>query len=211
MLQKNINCKVKGIISSITLSNEAHIFFEEAYVKEAIRDLNKNSSPGPYKITPELIQNGEKPLITCITILLQDCYLLGCFPKCWKQDNRIYMTKKTKITSILLILLNFYRPISLSNIVGKIYENTILQEAVNLLTESKSLMEKMFVHIKKIKIPQALLPLIKQMSEVISSGKYGVLVMAHLEGAFDAVCRNGDIYKLHRAGLVSNLIKFLKS
>ena len=39
------------------------------------------------------------------------------------------------------------------------------------------------------------------MSEVIASGKYGVLVMANLEGAFDAICRNGANYKLHKAGL----------
>ena len=42
------------------------------------------------------------------------------------------------------------------------------------------------MHIKNIKMH--LKPsLIEQMSEVIASGKYGVLVMADLEGAFDAV------------------------
>ena len=55
---------MKEILSSITLSIEAHISFEEAHVKEAIRDLNKNSSPGPDKATPELIQNKGKTLIT---------------------------------------------------------------------------------------------------------------------------------------------------
>ena len=57
------------------------------------------------------------------------------------------------------------------------------------------------MHITHMSIPQTMLPLIKQMSEVIASGKYGVLVMANLEGAFDAICRNGANYKLHKAGL----------
>ena len=35
--------------------------------------------------------------------------------------------------------------------------------------------------------PQDLLPLIQQMSEAIASGKYGVLALADLEGASDAV------------------------
>ena len=49
------------------------------------------------------------------------------------------------------------------------------------------------------------------MSEVIASGKYGVLVMADLEGAFDAVWRNGAIYILHKAGLRNNLLSVFSS
>ena len=48
--------------------------------------------------------------------------------------------------------------------------------------------------------PQDLLPLIEQISEAIASGRYGVLVLADLEGASDAVWRNWAIYKWHKAG-----------
>ena len=34
----------------------------------------------------------------------------------------------------------------------------------------------------------------------ISSGKYDAVVMADLGGAFDAVWRNGALYRLHKAG-----------
>ena len=54
---------MKETLSSISVSNDAHIFFKEAYVKEAVRDLNKSSSPGPDKIRPELIQNSEQLLL----------------------------------------------------------------------------------------------------------------------------------------------------
>ena len=43
---------------------------------------------------------------------------------------------------------------------------------------------------KNKNVPQALLSFIEQMSEAASSGKYGVVVMADLEGAFDAVWRD---------------------
>lgn len=39
--------------------------------------------------------------------------------------------------------------------------------------------------------PQALIPLIEQMLEAIVRGKYRVLVMADLEGAFDEVWKKG--------------------
>ena len=45
------------------------------------------------------------------------------------------------------------------------------------------------------------------MLDTISSGKYGIAVMADLEGAFDTVWREGGICKLHKAG-INNLSVF---
>ena len=94
----------------------------------------------------------------------------------------------------------------------KIYEKIILQEVVNILTKSKFFNGKnVYAYQKNKNAPQAQLPLIEQMSEAIRSGKYGVLVMADLEGAFDAVWRNGTIYKLHKIGLRNNLLSVFSS
>ena len=49
------------------------------------------------------------------------------------------------------------------------------------------------------------------MSDAITSGKYGVVIMADLEGAFDAVWRNGALYKLHKAGVKDNLLSVFSS
>ena len=38
---KYINCKVKKIYSSITLSNEVHIFLEKAYFKKQLGSKQK--------------------------------------------------------------------------------------------------------------------------------------------------------------------------
>ena len=96
---------------------------------------------------------------------------------------------------------NYNRPILHSNIMCKIYEK-ILQEAVNFLIESK------FFDGKNNAYQKALIPLIEQMFRAIVRGKYGVLAMADLEGAFGAVWRNTAIYKLHKSGLRN---KFLPS
>ena len=58
---------------------------------------------------------------------------------------------------------------------------------------------------------QALLPLIEQISDAISFGKYGIAVMADLEGAFDTVWREEAIYKLHKAGINNNLLSVFSS
>ena len=49
------------------------------------------------------------------------------------------------------------------------------------------------------------------MSEAKSSSKYGVVVMADLEGAFDAAWRNGVIYKLYEAGIRNSRVPVFDS
>ena len=48
------------------------------------------------------------------------------------------------------------------------------------------------------------------MSEAMTSGKYGVLVMVNIEGV-DAVWRNGAIYELQKADLRNNLLSVFSS
>lgn len=56
-----------------------------------------------------------------------------------------------------------------------------------------------------------MLPLIEQMLNAISPGKYGEAVMADLEGAFDIVWREGAIYKLHKTGINKNSLSVFSS
>ena len=49
------------------------------------------------------------------------------------------------------------------------------------------------------------------MSEAISNSKYGVVVMADLEDAFDAVWRDGAIYKLYEAAIRNNMLSVFDS
>ena len=86
------------------------------------------------------------------------------------------------------------------------------KKQLNFSLKTNFLMEKMFIHIKKKKNAlQALLPLFEQVPEPTASGKHGVLVMADLEGALDAVWRNAAIYKLQKAGLRNNLMSVFSS
>ena len=143
-----------------------------------------------------------------MTILLRNSYLLGYFPKCWKQDNRIYIKNPDKANYHLP---NSYRSISFSNFLGKVYEKIIEQEAINVLTENNFFDGKnIFAYHKNKNSSQTLLPLVEQMSDAISSGKYGI-VMADLERAFHTVWREGAIYKLHKAGINNNLLSVFSS
>ena len=79
-------------IESVLELNEtssSEIFFNITHIKQAIKNPNKSSAPGPDHITAELVQNGGEQLFYCLTHLMQANYFLVYFPKPWKKENRI--------------------------------------------------------------------------------------------------------------------------
>ena len=49
------------------------------------------------------------------------------------------------------------------------------------------------------------------MNEAMTKNKYGIAIMADLEGAFDSVWRLGALYKLHKAEISENLLLIFAS
>ena len=61
------------------------------------------------------------------------------------------------------------------------------------------------MHTKRINYAsQAILPLVENMNEAMTSGKYGIAIMTDLEGAFDSIWREG-------AEITNNLLLVLAS
>ena len=133
---------------------------------------------------------------------MQACYFVGDFPRPWKMENRIYLRSDKEHYHQE----NSYRPISLSNTLGKMFERIILQETINILEE-----KNVYAYLKNKNAPQALLPLLEQMCSVVRDNKYGIVVFADLQGTFDSVWRKGALYKLHQTGINSNLLAVFSS
>ena len=129
--------------------SETVVFFGKKHVKQAIKSSNINSAPGPDQITLDLIENGGDLLALCLTHLMQACYFVGYFPRPWKMENRIYLKKPDKEHYHQE---NSYRPISLSNTLGKIFERIILQETISIKKKKIFSKGKMSMHIFKIKM-----------------------------------------------------------
>ena len=200
--KNEIEAKLNDIIENIQIDPNS-TFFSHKDVEEAIKSSNKSSAPGPDRITMDLIQNGGEQLIISLTLIMQCSHQIGYYPALWKRDNRIYLKKPGKDNYRVE---KSYRSISISNILGKVFERIILKEATNILTENGFLENKnLYAYQKNKNAPQALLPLVEQMHTCITEGKFGIAVMADLQGAFDAVWRDGAIYKLHQAGIKGNL------
>ena len=124
----------KRFCLELNQTSSSEIFFNITHIKQAIKNSNKSSAPGPDCITVELVQNGGEQLFHSLAHLMQANYFLGYFPKSWKKENQIYLKKTDKESCYLE---NSYPSISLSDTFGKIYERIILQQATNILEENK--------------------------------------------------------------------------
>ena len=81
-IEKEINS-----VLELNQTSSSETFFNITHIKQAIKNSNKSSAPGPDHITVELVQNGGEQLFHCLTHLMQASYFLGYFPKPWKKEN----------------------------------------------------------------------------------------------------------------------------
>ena len=149
-----------------TETSPSNIYFTEDDIKYAIKISNKNSAPGPDRITAELIEHGGETLTKSITLLMQASYSIGYIPEEWKREN-IYIKNPDKI---IYHQENSYRPLSLLSTLGKIYERIILQETVNLLEQSQFFQNKsLYAYQKNKNISQVVLSLMEKMNIIFAS------------------------------------------
>jgi len=106
--------------------------FSKHEVNEVIRNLDDKKRPGPDGIDGTIVKRLPKSLPTFWLSLFNKCFLLGCFPKVWKEARVIAIPKsdRTKIHSV-----KGYRGISLLSIPGKCLEKLVI-ERLNYFLES---------------------------------------------------------------------------
>ena len=171
--------------------------------------MNRESCPGPDSISFIIFDKAGLTVQKYYTSILNACLKTGHFPKPWKRENRIYIKKANKENYHTE---KSYRPLSLSNIMAKIFERIMMNRIAQDLTESKFFKGKsMFAYQKGKSSAQALLHLVQNMHDAVTKKKVGGAFMTDLEGAYDSTWREGVIYKLYMAGISGNMLRLCHS
>ena len=68
-------------ILELNQTSSSEIFLNITHIKQAIKNSDKSSGPGPDWINVELVQNEGEQLFPYLTHLMQASYFLGYFPK----------------------------------------------------------------------------------------------------------------------------------
>ena len=169
-------------------------------VSGALLMTKQESSPGPDGIFPKFITKLDSPIP--LHHLTRCCWSQARFPIQWKEDNRIYGAKSDKDDYHIE---KAYRPISLTAVCGKMYERILARRLLSQLRETGMFNHPQFAYLKGQDTTQALLTLTLHIQHNFKEGKSTAAAMIDLEGAFDAVWRNGVMYKLHKLGINGRL------
>ena len=87
-------------------------------LKQLIKRLKSNKSPGTDTITNRILKNLPNKALNFLATLFNKCFKLGYFPSCWKSSIVVAISKPNKDPSNP----NSYRPIYLLNSLSKLLE-----------------------------------------------------------------------------------------
>lgn len=126
-LQQDFYKKCENLIPDLNIS--------PTDVKKLLEKVNTSKSPGTDKINPKLLCSlaDNDQFVNSVTTLFKKCFETGSIPLQWKTANVIALHKKGSKS-----LASNYRPISLTSIVCKLYEQLIRKHIMNHVRTSIS-------------------------------------------------------------------------
>ena len=187
-LQKEFYKNCENLISDLNISN--------IEVKKLLQTVNISKSPGPDNINPKLLVSlaDNQHFVTAITSLFVKCFETGSIPLEWKTANVVALHKKGSKS-----LASNYRPISLTCIMCKLYEQLIRKHIMNHVRTSISSKQHGFLPGRSCL--SNLLEALDIIFDMIANGENVDIFYLDFQKAFDTVPHFRLLVKLSSYGI----------
>ena len=165
--------------------------------EEALNTLKEKKSPGPDKVTNEMLQHLGERAKTKLLAIFNNSWTTGHVPQAWREADMVPIHKKgkdrTKVDS--------YRPISLTSCVGKLMERLInsrlswhLEKNNNISPEQAGFRQHRSTEDQVAYVAQSI-------EDGLQEKKHTLTVWIDMERAFDKVWKDGLRLKLRKSGV----------
>lgn len=178
----------------------------ETDVNKVIKQLKENKSPGPDGITNKLIKVCASSLTYPLTLIYNLSITNAQYPIRWKRAKVIALYKKKSKTNP-----ENYRPISLLDCFGKIFEKLIYNQMIYFIKKYNILYNYQYGFREKHSTTHALVYVIDKIKELLDNQSYVIGLFLDIEKAFDCVNHEILLYKLEHYGFRGHSQKFLES
>ena len=187
-LQKEFYKNCENLISDLDIS--------ASEVKKLLEKVNTTKSPGPDNINPKLLLSlaENEHFVNSVTTLFVKCFESGCIPLQWKTANVVALHKKGSKA-----LASNYRPISLTCIMCKMYEQLIRQHVMNHVRSSISNKQHGFLPGRSCL--SNLLEALDIIFDMIANGENVDIFYLDFQKAFDTVPHFRLLVKLSSFGI----------
>ena len=175
-------------------------------VKNNIKQL-KNNTPGQTKINKVILQKLPNDVLDIYTKLLNISLSMGYFPNVFKHAKIKLIPKPNKPSTDP----NNYRPISLLEVPGKLYEKIINTRVRTYLEINNILPISQHGFRKHRSTETALASITETIATALANKKQCCIVLRDVAKAFDKVWIKGLIYKIQQIQLPTILAKTLSN
>ena len=182
------------------------IFFEKAEISKKFKKLKNRKAPGPDGMNNVILKYLEPSLRDLLYKIYNSCYNLGYFPKAWKIAMIKMLHKKDDKSDPLN-----YRPISLLNQLGKIFESLITDIIYFWAEDENKIDINQAGFRKKRSTNDQLYNLMQFAIENFNRKNQVDCIFIDFEKAFDKVWHKGLLYKLKALKLPDKHIQMVKS
>ena len=181
------------------------IMVTEDMVKQKLKELRVDKSPGPDKVHPYILKNLADTISKPLTLIYNKSLQEETLPDIWKVGNITALFKKGN-----KMLPQNYRPISLTAIVCKVLESIITTYIIKHLEQNNlyDIHQHGFTHGKST--VTNLLQALNIWSEALSHGIPVDVIYLDFEKAFDKVPHQRLIKQLDRYGIRGQLLHWIQ-
>jgi hypothetical protein len=176
-------------------------------VQEGIKKFKDDKAPGPYSVPNRALRNLPKRAITFIKKLFNAIRFRQCFPPTWNHVRVISILKPGKEPTLPFS----YRPISLLDTVGKLYEKILLSRFVRDIIERGLLRDEQFGLRPRHCTALQLARLVERVNRNFGERRLTGAVFQDVAKAYETVWIEGLFHKLTIFNLPSCLVKTLSS
>lgn len=177
-------------------------------VRRLLRKMPAKKSPGPDGIGPAFLSALPPKAFALLLRIFNACLLLQYFPSAWKEAKVITILKPGKDK----LLPQNYRPISLLNTMGKLFERVLLQRVQDVLLNHHTLRAEQFGFAPRCSATLQVLRLTEYVTRNFNRRRSTVAVFFDVQQAFDCVWHAGLLHKLrHFTPLDEPTVRLLAS
>lgn len=212
-IQNQVDSSIKSFHynpSSLDIKTKQKLLTNPKEIKNLIKSLPNNKSPGPDGIDYKIIKNLTQKAIVQIMYIINAILITGYFPDQWKKAIIIPIPKPNKdITNPIN-----YRPISLLSTLSKLTEKIILSRIQAFENHNEIIIDEQFGFRAGHSTTMQAARIAFSIKEQFSKHKTTSMCLLDIEKAFDTVWQDGLIHKLinhkfpeHLIQLVINYLK----
>lgn len=201
-LQENDNDNLPRII--VPDHSIDHIEISSEDIMFQLGNLDTTKAYGPDNIGPKLLKLIKPAVVEPLRMLFAASLRSKTFPDIWKEANVIPIFKKGDKSDP-----NNYRPVSLLNTSGKIFEKVVFKYLYNYFRDNFVLTVWQSGFRPGCSTVSQLLEIYHQFCSAINDDKEVRVVFLDISKAFERVWHAGLLLKLRKTGITGDLIEWL--